>query len=241
MSRSAKNSARRRQPTQGRARETVNAILDAVIRLLRRNSVSAITTNRVAAVAGVSIGSVYQYFPNKRAIFIALHERHIEQVDRTLQRKIGESAGKPLDHLVAHLMDGMIEVHAAVPALATLLDSEVPHRADRAGDFSIRLHQPLREALEPHDTHRKWAGPQSWICGRFFSPICWKPSATPLCCGGHVGCRSETQESRPAGRSSRASSPNRDLEQRGSRPSSWRSTVAEQSSHPERSGRGNAG
>jgi AcrR family transcriptional regulator len=150
MRRSTKNPVRRRQPTQVRARETVNVILDAVIRLLRRSGASAITTNRVAVVAGVSIGSVYQYFPNKQAIFIALHERHIEQVDQILQRKIGESAGEPLDHLVTHLMEGMIEAHAADPKLATLLDSEVPHRADRAREFSIRLHQPLREALEPH-------------------------------------------------------------------------------------------
>jgi len=150
MKKTVRNLARRRQPTQERARETVNAILDAVIRLLRRGGSSSITTNRVAAAAGVSIGSVYQYFPNKRAIFIALHERHIAQVDQTLQRKITASADEPLDRLVAHLMDGMIEVHAADPELATLLDSEVPHRANRAGEFSIRLHRPLREALKPH-------------------------------------------------------------------------------------------
>jgi AcrR family transcriptional regulator len=150
MRKNARSSIRRRQPTQERAQETVNAILDAVIRLLRRAGSSSITTNRVAAAAGVSIGSVYQYFPNKRAIFIALHERHIEQVDQTLQRKISESADEPLERLVAHLMDGMIEVHAADPELATLLDSEVPHRADRAREFSVRLHRPLRDALKPH-------------------------------------------------------------------------------------------
>jgi AcrR family transcriptional regulator len=128
----------------------VIAILDAVIRLLKRSGASALTTNSIAEAAGVSIGSVYQYFPNKRAIFIALHERHIEQVDRMLQRKISESAGEPLDRLVSHLMDGMIEVHASDPELAALLDSEVPHRADRAMEFSLRQHEPLRKALAPH-------------------------------------------------------------------------------------------
>jgi AcrR family transcriptional regulator len=141
---------RRRRPTQERARETVNAILDAAIRLLKRDGASAITTNSVAEAAGVSIGSVYQYFPNKRAIFVALHERHIEQVDRVLQRKIGESAGEPLDRLVSHLMGGMIEVHSRDAELAALLDSEVPNRADGAREFSLRLHQPLRNALAPH-------------------------------------------------------------------------------------------
>jgi AcrR family transcriptional regulator len=141
---------RRRQPTQKRAQETVNAILDAVIRLLKRGGASSITTNSIAEAAGVSIGSVYQYFPNKRAIFIALHERHIEQVDRVLQRKVSVSARESLDRLVFHLMDGMIEVHASDPELAALLDTEVPHRADGAREFSLRLHEPLRKALAPH-------------------------------------------------------------------------------------------
>jgi AcrR family transcriptional regulator len=118
--------------------------------LLKRSGASTITTNSIGEAAGVSIGSVYQYFPNKRAIFTALHERHIDQVDRVLQRKISESAGEPLDRLVSHLMDGMIEVHASDPELAALLDSEVPHRSDRAREFSLRLHEPLRKALAPH-------------------------------------------------------------------------------------------
>ena len=150
MRKPVKSPSRRRQPTQKRAQETVNAILDAVIRLLKRSGASTITTNSIGEAAGVSIGSVYQYFPNKRAIFTALHERHIDQVDRVLQRKISESAGEPLDRLVSHLMDGMIEVHASDPELAALLDSEVPHRSDRAREFSLRLHEPLRKALAPH-------------------------------------------------------------------------------------------
>lgn len=76
---------------QKRAQETVNAILDAVIRLLKRSGTSGISTNRIAEAAGVSIGSVYQYFPDKRAIFVALHDRHIEQVDRVIHRRLRES------------------------------------------------------------------------------------------------------------------------------------------------------
>lgn len=128
----------------------MNAILDAVIRLLKRRGASAITTNSIAEAAGVSIGSVYQYFPDKRAIFIALHDRHIQQVDRVLQRKMHEAAAEPLDRLVSDLMDGMIEVHASDPELAALLDSQVPDRADGAREFSLRLHEPLRKALAKH-------------------------------------------------------------------------------------------
>jgi AcrR family transcriptional regulator len=150
MPKAAKRPARRRQPTQSRAQETVNAILDAVIRLLKCGGAAVITTNRIAEKAGVSIGSVYQYFPDKQAIFIALHERHIRQVDQVLLAKISDSAGEPLEQLIAALLDGMMEVHAADPELAALLDSEVPHRADGAKEFSIRLHEPIRKALAPH-------------------------------------------------------------------------------------------
>ena len=150
MRRPARRSIWRREPTQQRAQETVNTILDGVIRLLKHGGASAISTNRIAEAAGVSIGSVYQYFPNKRAIFIALHERHVDHVDRVLLCKMRESAGESLDRLVSNLMDGMVELHASDPELAILLDTEVPNRADVAREFSLRLHEPLRKALAPH-------------------------------------------------------------------------------------------
>lgn len=150
MRRAITDPVRRRIPAQERALATVEAMLDAVVQLLKRGGISAITTNRIAERAGVSIGSVYQYFPNKRAIFIALHERHIGTVDTVIQRKITESTGQPLDRLVASLIDGMIEVHASDPELAVLLDSEVPHRADGTQDFSTRLHQLFRTTLTAH-------------------------------------------------------------------------------------------
>ena len=98
----------------------------------------------------VSIGSVYQYFPNKRAIFIALHDRHIDQVDRVMQRRIIESEGATLEELIASLIDGMIEAHTVDPELSDLLQTEVPHRANGSRDFSARLHGAFRTALAPH-------------------------------------------------------------------------------------------
>lgn len=129
---------------------TVEAMLDAAIRLLKRGGVSVITTNRIAETAGVSIGSVYQYFPNKRTIFVALHERHIGQVDRVMRRRMSESTGAPLEDLIASMIDGMIEAHAADPELSELLQSEVPHRTEGTRDFSVRLHETFRSALAPH-------------------------------------------------------------------------------------------
>jgi AcrR family transcriptional regulator len=132
--------SRRRKPQQRRARQTVDAILDAVVRILKREGFSAVTTNRIAEVAGVSIGSVYQYFPDKRAIFVALHQRHIEQIDRMVETKLIEHAASPLDELMSAMIEGMIDAHASDPELYELLLNEVPHRAGRTQDFAVRLH-----------------------------------------------------------------------------------------------------
>jgi AcrR family transcriptional regulator len=146
----AKRTAARRAPVQERAQVTVEAMLDAAIKLLRRGGAASITTNRIAETAGVSIGSVYQYFPNKRAIFIALHDRHIRQVDRVMERRMVESAEATLEGLIASLIDGMIEAHTVDPKLSHLLQTEVPHRANGTRDFSVRLHGAFRTALASH-------------------------------------------------------------------------------------------
>jgi AcrR family transcriptional regulator len=140
----------RRKPTQARAKLTVDAILDAVLRLLKREGHKAMTTNRIAEAAGVSIGSVYQYFPNKRAIFISLHERHLSEIDRTVQSKLAEHAASPLDVLIRAMVDAMIEAHAPDPELYEMLQTEVPHRAGGSRDFALRLEGAFRLALSSH-------------------------------------------------------------------------------------------
>jgi AcrR family transcriptional regulator len=137
----------RRKPTQRRARQTVDAILDAVVRVLKREGFGAVTTNRVAEVAGVSIGSVYQYFPDKGAIFVALHQRHIEEIDRVVQVTLVEHAASSLDVLMTAMIEAMIEAHRSDPELYELLFTEVPHRADGTRDFAMRLHGAFRLAI----------------------------------------------------------------------------------------------
>lgn len=137
----------RRRPKQRRAQQTVDAVLDAVVRILKREGFSAVTTNRIAEVAGVSIGSVYQYFPDKQAIFVALHQRHIDQIDRMVETKLIEHAESSLDNLMRAMIEGMIEAHSADPELYELLVTEVPHRADGTRGFAMRLHGAFRLAL----------------------------------------------------------------------------------------------
>ena len=137
----------RRQPVQRRARQTVEAVLDAVVRIVKREGIKAVTTNHVAEVAGVSIGSVYQYFPDKRAIFIALHRRHIEEIDRMVEARLMDHAESSLEELIRAMVEAMIEAHATDPKLHELLFSEVPHRAEGTRDFAVRLHGAFRLAI----------------------------------------------------------------------------------------------
>ena len=147
MALTLRKKSRRRRPKQRRAQQTVEAILDAVVRVLKREGFSAITTNRIAEVAGVSIGSVYQYFPDKQAIFVALHQRHIDQIDRMVESKLVEHAASSLDGLMKAMIEGMIDAHSVDPELYQLLATEVPHRAEGTRDFAVRLHGAFRLAL----------------------------------------------------------------------------------------------
>lgn len=152
----------RRKPQQRRARQTVEAVLDAVIRLLRREGSGTLTTNRIAEVAGVSIGSVYQYFPDKQAIFTALHQRHIEQIDRLIAGTLVAHAASALDDLIRALIEAMVDAHTTDPELFQLFAAEVPHRAGESPDFATRLHGTFllaisgraRELKKASDLHK---------------------------------------------------------------------------------------
>ena len=73
----------RKLPTQARAKARIQRVLDATQAILNRDGPAAVTTPAIAAESGVSVGSIYQYFPNKEAIILALYEArltHIRQV-----------------------------------------------------------------------------------------------------------------------------------------------------------------
>lgn len=128
----------------------MDAMLDAAAKLLKHGGASSLTTNRIAATAGVSIGSVYQYFPNKHAVFAALHVRHIQQVDEIMARRMAASEDSSLEELVQAWIDGMIEAHTQDPELFALLQSEVPHRSEGTVEFAVRLHGGFLATLRPH-------------------------------------------------------------------------------------------
>ncbi|MBB5049932.1 AcrR family transcriptional regulator [Rhodopseudomonas rhenobacensis] len=85
----------RKSPIQGRAKQTVATILEATARILTEEGSERLTTNHLARRAGFSIGTIYQYFPNREAIVLALVERQRAEVERRVKAVLagGEDAG----------------------------------------------------------------------------------------------------------------------------------------------------
>ena len=87
----------RKSPSQERSRQTVDAIIEAAAQVFERHGYAGGTTNRIAERAGVSIGSLYQYFPNKEAILAVLLERHVAEAERIVARVMEHVAESPHD------------------------------------------------------------------------------------------------------------------------------------------------
>ncbi len=116
----------RKTPRQRRSAETVEAILTAAAHILEKEGFDAATTNRVAVKAGVSIGSLYQYFPNKESLVRALNDRHTQEILELLQRRFAEIRDAPLEVCVRAIVQAMVDVHRVNPALHRVLVNIVP-------------------------------------------------------------------------------------------------------------------
>jgi|SRR5665213_603504 len=115
----------RKLPRQPRSEATVEAILQAAAQVFERHGYAAGTTNRIAERAGVSIGSVYQYFPNKDAILVALARQHIAEGTVALQPHLQRlSAGASFEEVLPGIVEAMVALHALAPRLHRVLFEE---------------------------------------------------------------------------------------------------------------------
>ena len=119
--------APRKEPRQERARATVDAILAATARVLVKEGYDRASTNRIALEAGVSVGSLYQYFPSKEALVAALIERHSTDMIRFLEGRVAShSPDAPLRTLVREVVHAMVEAHRVDPKLHRVVMEQVP-------------------------------------------------------------------------------------------------------------------
>lgn len=111
----------RKHPTQPRAVETVACILEAAAQILEVQGFEAFNTNAVAERAGVSIGSLYQYFPGKKALLIALMQREKERFRDDAFAALAETTGRAA---MQHLIQAAVRQQLGRAELARLLDLE---------------------------------------------------------------------------------------------------------------------
>jgi AcrR family transcriptional regulator len=116
----------RKKPRQERSVATVDAILDATARVLCTTGYDRASTNRIALAAGVSVGSLYQYFPSKEALVAALAGRHMSTMTAVIRAKLSEVAKAPMPVAVRTIIMAMFEAHAVDPKLHKVLIEEVP-------------------------------------------------------------------------------------------------------------------
>ena len=118
--------APRKSPTQDRARETVEAILEAAVDLFSSRGYARTSTNHIARRAGVSVGSLYQYFPNKDAVLTALLARHLAAVESAIRACIPllRDPAVPLRDGIRRLLERLREVHEADPRLSRAIEQQ---------------------------------------------------------------------------------------------------------------------
>jgi AcrR family transcriptional regulator len=121
MARRALLKTTRNQPRQPRSRATVSVILDAAIRVLDREGPEALTTSRVAEVAGVSVGTLYQYFAHREAIIEALQNRELERAGAMLERLLQSAPAISDRELARSVVTELLQLYRAAPALHRVL------------------------------------------------------------------------------------------------------------------------
>jgi len=142
----------RKQPRQTRSTELVAAILDAAGQVLAKEGAQRFTTARVAEKAGVSVGSLYQYFPNKAAILFRLQSDEWQETTGLLQRILEDSSRPPLERL-RRLVHAFIRSECDEAAMRVALNDAAPLYRDAPEARQARasggrtMQRFLREAL----------------------------------------------------------------------------------------------
>ena len=139
----------RKTPRQARSEATVDAIFQATIQVLLTEGARRLTTTRVAERAGVSVGSMYQYFPHKQSLLYAVLQQHLDTVVEAVEAACRQHRGHPVAAMVDGLVTAFIDAKTAHPEasralynVATELDT-----ADLLGVLSKRIQNAMAVML----------------------------------------------------------------------------------------------
>lgn len=149
----------RKKPTQSRSKFTVDAILEASTHILLRDGYEKFNTNKIAERAGVSIGSLYQYFPNKKSLIVALWQNNADKLREKLIEAFKTSEGLPLKDAIAQTIQATYEAHLEEPKLQILLENlfkqEIPYedRFELETQAQMKIHPMAIEFLKRYQDH----------------------------------------------------------------------------------------
>ncbi|WP_280211259.1 TetR/AcrR family transcriptional regulator [Nocardia cyriacigeorgica] len=123
----------RKVPRQRRSRETVDTLLEAAAQMFTREGLTT-TTNRIAERAGLSVGTLYQYFPNKHALLRAIAERHLAESAERLEAVFTElrTTRPDFEDTMRSILEAVVELHRDRPALHALLHRVAPRMPGEA-------------------------------------------------------------------------------------------------------------
>jgi AcrR family transcriptional regulator len=116
----------RKAASQARARQTVDALVRATAQVLVRDGYERTSTNKIARLAGVSIGSLYQYFPGKEALVVAVIDRHQTEMMQKVHGALVKVRARSVQTAARELVEVMIEAHRIDPKLHRVLAEQIP-------------------------------------------------------------------------------------------------------------------
>jgi AcrR family transcriptional regulator len=140
----------RKIAVQERSRATVGSLIEATARILVKEGFDKASTNRVAEVAGVSLGSLYQYFPSKEALVAAVIERHQQQIMQMVRSELAQVRAQPLDQAIRRFVAVAVAAHRLDPQLHRVLAEQIPRvgRLEKLETFSRENFSLFRAYLE---------------------------------------------------------------------------------------------
>ena len=142
----------RKVASQERSRATVDALVEATARILVKEGFDKASTNRIAEVAGVSVGSLYQYFPGKEALVAAVIERHQQEIMQTVRGELAEVLAQPVEKAVRKLVAVVVKAHRVDPRLHRVLAEQIPRvgKLEKLETFNRENYTLFRAYLERH-------------------------------------------------------------------------------------------
>jgi AcrR family transcriptional regulator len=145
----------RKQPKQKRAQERVDSILDCSINIIESEGIEKLNTNYIAEKSGISVGSIYQYFPNKESIVSNLIERHYEERIKILNERIFTLRKQSVEMVVEGIIRTLFESHKKHPNLEQIFQQKKRSLGGyiREQELDQRLIKLLEKYMKRTDAH----------------------------------------------------------------------------------------